>query len=179
VRTLQNLRSADLGMARERVLLVWTAPGQTGRQDTAVNTIDQQMDDVLARDRLVAALSSFLGASALLLSSLGVFGLVSYHVARRTNEIGVRLALGATPGRVLRLILRDSGRLVALGLVCGLAVAVPLVGLIGSRLYGVTAADPLTLASVVAGLGLVAAGAALVPARRALRVDPVTALRCE
>jgi len=144
-----------------------------------INTVDQQVDDVLARDRLLAALSSFLGASALLLSSLGLFGLVSYQVARRTNEIGLRLALGATRGGVLRMILRDSGRLVALGLVCGLAAAVPLVRLIGSRLYGVTAADPSTAAVVTAVLALVAAGAVAAPARRAVRIDPVTALRGE
>jgi predicted lysophospholipase L1 biosynthesis ABC-type transport system permease subunit len=144
-----------------------------------INTVDQQVDEVLARDRLLAALSSFLGGSALLLSSVGLFGLVSYHVARRTNEIGLRLAVGATRSGVPRMILADSSRLVASGLVCGLAAAVPLVRLIGSRLYGVTAADPLTLVVVTSVIALVAGGAVAVPARRAVRVDPASALRCE
>ena len=87
---------------------------------------------------MLAARSSFLGASALLLSSLGVFGLVSFHVARRTNEIGVRMALGATPRGVARMIVRDASRLVGLGLLAGLALAVPLARLIGALLYGVS-----------------------------------------
>ena len=142
-----------------------------------INTTEQQLDDVLAQDRLMASLSSALGAAALLLASLGLFGLLSYRVARRTNEIGVRLALGATPVSVLRLVLAESGRLVAAGLVIGLAAALALARLINSRLHGVSATDPETLVGALLMLCVVAAAAALIPARRAARVDPVTALR--
>ncbi len=88
-----------------------------------INTTDQQLDDVLAQDRLVASLSTALSVIAVFLASLGLFGLLTYRVARRTNEIGVRLAFGATRGSVLRMVLAESGRLVAIGLVAGVVAA--------------------------------------------------------
>jgi ABC-type antimicrobial peptide transport system permease subunit len=133
----------------------------------------------LAQDRLVATLSSWLGLLAVILASVGLFGLVSYRAARRTSEIGVRLAFGATRPDVLMMILRESGRLVAIGLAVGIASALSLTRFLSSRLFGVSATDPWTMAGAVVLLTLLAAIAAFVPARRASRLDPMVALRCE
>jgi predicted permease len=144
-----------------------------------INTVEQQLDDVLGQDRLVASLSTALGAMAMFLASIGLFGLLSYRVARRTNEIGVRLAFGATRSGVLRMILVESGRLVAAGLVVGVIAALSLARLVAARLYGVSPTDPWTIAGAIALLSIVAGVAALIPARRAATVDPATALRCD
>lgn len=146
-----------------------------------INTTEQQLEDVLAQDRLMASLSSALGGAALMLASLGLFGLLSYRVARRTNEIGVRLAFGATRGSVLRLVLAESGRLVGAGLAIGLIAAMLLAQFATStsRLFGVRAGDPWTIAAAMLLLAMVACVAALVPARQASTVDPSTALRCD
>lgn len=144
-----------------------------------INTTEQQLDDVLAQERLVAVLSSALGGLAVFLACLGLFGVVSYRVARRTNEIGVRLAFGATRVSVLTMILVESGRLVLIGLVIGLGAVLALVRLISTRLYGVAATDLVTLAGASALLLLVTSVAAYIPARRAAVVDPATALRCD
>ena len=109
----------------------------------------------------------------------GLYGLMAYTTASRTNEIGVRLALGATPGRVLRLILRDSVRLVAIGVAIGLPAAIGTGHLLSARLFGVGAADLVTITGATSALALVATIAGLVPARRAARLDPVVALRCD
>lgn len=145
----------------------------------SINTPDQQLDGLLAQDRIVASLSAALGAVAMILASLGLFGLLSYRVARRTNEIGVRLALGATRASVLRLVLIESGRLVIAGIVTGVIAAVVLSRLVASRLYGVSATDPWTMAGATVVLMLVACVAACIPARQASMVDPSTALRCD
>jgi predicted permease len=142
-----------------------------------INTTEQQLDYVLAQDRLVAVLATALSAAALCVSSLGLFGLISYRIAQRTNEIGVRLALGATPSAVLRMVLAESGRLVAAGLVIGIIGALAAARLIASRLYGVSATDPATMAAAALVVLGVAAVAATIPARRAAHVDPVAALR--
>jgi predicted permease len=144
-----------------------------------INTTEQQLDDVLAQDRLVAALSTTFALVTVALACLGLFGLISYAVARRTNEIGVRLALGATPRRIVGMILAEGGRLVAAGIAVGMFAALALVRLVSSRLYGVSGADPWTLGSAMAVLVLVAAVAALIPAGRAAGVDPMVALRSE
>jgi predicted permease len=144
-----------------------------------INTTEQQLDDVLAEDRLMASLSSALSAAALVLASLGLFGLLAYRVARRTNEIGVRLAFGATRASVLALILAESGRLVFAGLAVGVVTAAALSRLVQSRLYGVSATDPWTIAGAVLVLAVVAGFAALIPARQAANVDPSVALRCD
>jgi predicted permease len=144
-----------------------------------INTTEQQLDDVLAQDRLVTSLSAALSAIAVFLASLGLFGLLSYRVARRTNEIGVRLAFGATRGSVLRMVLAESGRLVAIGLVVGVAAAAMLARYVSSRLYGISATDPWTIGGAMIVLTIVAAAAALIPARQAAIVDPSVALRCD
>jgi putative ABC transport system permease protein len=118
-------------------------------------------------------------ASALLLASLGIYGVVSYTVAQRTNEIGIRVALGAHTAAVYRMVLRQGLTPVVLGLVAGVAGALALGRLLTSLLFEVSPADPLTIGAVIAALASVAAFACTVPALRAARVDPMSALRYE
>jgi predicted permease len=132
-----------------------------------------------ARQRLFATLSSFFGLLALALVSIGLYGVMSYTVARRTHEIGIRMALGAQRGAVLRLILRETLLLVVAGLLIGLAAALWAARLIASLLFGLAATDPLTIALAALLLVAVAVLAGWLPARRAARVDPLLALRHE
>jgi ABC-type antimicrobial peptide transport system permease subunit len=116
-------------------------------------------------------------ALALLLSSVGIYGVISYLVARRTQEIGVRMALGADRTDVVRLILRDGMRLAIIGVGAGIVCALGLTRLMGNMLYGVSATDPVTFLGISVLLLAVAMVACYIPARRAMRVDPVIALR--
>jgi len=142
-------------------------------------TLRAQADEALAKERLVATLSGFFGLVALLLAGVGLFGLVSHGVGRRTNEIGIRMALGARRPDVLNLILKETLLLVLPGVLLGLVAAVIATRFIASLLFGVTATDPVTF--VVAPLVLLAVAllACLIPARRAMKVDPMVALRYE
>ena len=142
-------------------------------------TLEQVISDSLAPRRFSAILLGTFAGLALLLASIGIYGVISYVVGQRSNEIGVRMALGAKSRDILRLVLADGGKLVLMGIGIGLAAAVGLTQLIKSFLYGVDAADPLTFAAVAVLLSLVALAACYVPARRAARVDPVIALRYE
>src|SRR5262249_33668030 len=133
----------------------------------------------LTRERLLATLSGFFGGLALLLATIGLYGVMSYNVARRRNEIGIRMALGAEGAMVLRMVLREVGLLVGAGVVGGLGATLAATRLIESFVYGRTVRDPLTLAMAAALLGAVALLAGYVPARRAAHMDPMAALRDE
>ena len=146
---------------------------------TKLNTLVDLVDDSLVRDRLIATLSSFFGALALVLASIGLYGVMSFAVARRTNEIGVRIALGAPRGNVIWLVLRETLILVAIGISIGLPVALAASRVISSRLFGLSPNDPLTIVVAALVLAMVASLAGFIPARRASHVDPVVALRYE
>jgi predicted permease len=144
-----------------------------------LRTQDEQLERNHSQERLFARLSGFFGALALALACVGLYGLMSYQVLRRTGEIGLRMALGALPGHVLRMILKESLALVCLGVVLGLAGAYAASQLIASMLFGLSATDPFTYALVGFILVAVALVASLLPARRAAKVEPMAALRAE
>jgi predicted permease len=137
------------------------------------------VSDSIAAQRFTMILLGVFAALALLLSAVGIFGVISYVTGQRTQEIGIRVAMGAQRGDVLRLVLGHGMRVALLGVAIGLAAALGLTRLIASQLYGVSANDPLTFAGVAALLTLVALSACYIPARRAMRVDPMVALRYE
>jgi len=142
-------------------------------------TLRQQSAQSLLRERLLATVSSFFGALALLLACLGLYGLMAYAVARRAAEIGIRMALGARRDHMLWLVLRETLWLTLAGIAAGLPLALWAARYTQSLLFGIGSADPLTIAATIALLIGVAALAGYIPARRALRVDPMAALRCE
>jgi predicted permease len=144
-----------------------------------VTTLDEQVSRSITNQRLVAQLSTFFGLLAVFLSCIGIYGLMSYVVTRRTNEIGVRMALGAERSHVLWLVMRESLWLVALGIGIGVPVALAGDRLVSSMLYGIRPSDPLTLLAGVGVLLTVAALAGYLPARRASLVDPMVSLRYE
>ena len=145
----------------------------------SVRTQEQQIDAALVRERLLATLSGFFSLLALLLACVGLYGVMSYTVAQRTREIGVRIALGAQRHEVLWLVLRQSLKLVAIGLVIGVPAALASGHLISSQLYGLSANDAAMIMLAVSILSAVAIVASYLPARRASRVDPMVALRYE
>jgi len=124
-------------------------------------------------------LANAFGVVALFLATLGIYGVLAYLVAQRTREIGIRVALGSSRAAILKLVLREGFELVVIGLVLGIIGAVSMQKAVASEIYGVRALDPLVLVSVMAVLAIVALAACAVPARRAVRVDPIIALRSE
>jgi predicted permease len=142
-------------------------------------TLLAQTEQSMLKERLLAMLSSFFGALALLLACVGLYGLMAYAVARRTSEIGIRLALGARRAHVMWLVLRETLSLTLAGVAVGVPLALWAARYAKSVLFGISTADPLTMAVAAATLIGVAALAGYIPARRALRVDPTVALRYE
>jgi putative ABC transport system permease protein len=158
----QEIRSLDAGVPVDRV-----------------GTMAQALSESVSLRRFRSLLMTAFAATALLLAAIGIYGVIAYSVAQRTQEIGVRMALGATPSGVLRLVIGQASRLAIAGIALGLAGAFGLTGVLKKMLFGVTATDTLTFAGAALILGAVAIAASSIPAFRAARVDPVTALRHE
>jgi predicted permease len=143
------------------------------------HVFESDIRDTLVRERLMATLSGFFGFLAAVLAVIGLYGVMSYMVQRRTNEIGIRMALGAGRLRILGMVLLDSLLLLATGIVVGLGLSVALGKTASSLLFGVKPADPITLGLAAVLLAAVTVAASYIPARRASKVDPMVALRCE
>ncbi len=141
------------------------------------NTLEGYTRNSLSQERMLAILSTYIGGFALLLACLGLYGLMMYTVTHRTQELGLRMALGSPPAWIRRLILKDSAITVTAGAVLGLSASVALVRVVDARLFGLTATDPLAIATATVILLAVACLAAYVPARRASRINPIVALR--
>jgi predicted permease len=144
-----------------------------------VRTGEEEIDRGLLKERLIALLSAFFGALALLLAGIGLYGLMAYNVTRRTREIGIRMALGAQRASVWGLVLRETLLLAAIGLALGIPCALAATSVVASMLFGISRYDALTLVTVSLALMAVGAAAGWIPARRAAKVDPLVALRCE
>jgi putative ABC transport system permease protein len=142
-------------------------------------TLADWVNQFLTKDRLTASLAGVFGLLAMLLAAVGLYGVMAYGVAQRTGEIGVRIALGAKKGNVLRLILQEAAVLVLVGLAVGLPLALTLGRLVASMLFNLNPSDPATILGAAAILACAALAAAYLPARRAAGVDPMVALRCE
>jgi putative ABC transport system permease protein len=145
----------------------------------AFQTMEQIVDDSMAQRRFQMTIVLLFAMAALVLASLGIYGVVAYSVALRRGEMGIRMALGARRVDILTLILRQGMIPVALGLGGGIIISLGAARLLAGLLYGVAAVDPVTIGAVTVTLGVVAALAGFLPARRATRVDPLTALRYE
>jgi predicted permease len=155
-----------------------------GRMDANLPVFDMrsmtvQVEDSIYRDRLVAILASAFGLLATLLAAIGLYGVVAYNVARRTSEMGLRMALGALPRNVVGLVMREVGLLVLAGAVIGASAALLVARYVESQLFGVKANDPFIFAGAIVTLAAAAGLAGYIPARRAARIDPIKALRYE
>jgi putative ABC transport system permease protein len=144
-----------------------------------VETVESIVSDSVASQRFIIPLLGTFSALAVILASIGVYGVISYVVGQRTHEIGLRIALGADRSHVLRLVIGDSVAMAMVGVAVGIGTGFGLTRPLGKMLYGVSAHDPITFAGCAILLVSVALAASCVPARRAMRVDPVVALRHE
>jgi ABC-type antimicrobial peptide transport system permease subunit len=143
----------------------------------AVRPFEDQVNAAITRERVVATLSGFFGALALLLAALGLYGITAYAVSRRNIELGIRMALGTSPAGVVRLVLSRVALLVGGGIAAGAVVALWAVSFVGSLLFGVEPRDPVTIVAAMGVLTVTAAVAGWIPARRAARIDPAQVLR--
>ncbi|HLJ40190.1 MAG TPA: FtsX-like permease family protein, partial [Candidatus Acidoferrales bacterium] len=173
---LRTRAAAALSLPEIRSALHDVDPGEPL---THVESMEQVVSGSLNDWRFHAILLGIFGTLAVLIAAVGVYGVISYSVAQRTHEIGIRLALGAQRRSVLRLVVGQGLKLACIGIVIGIAAAFALTRLMSSLLFGVSATDPLTFACVAILLVLVAMLACYIPARRAMRVDPMIALRYE
>ena len=137
------------------------------------------VDRAVDQERMVAQVSGFFGILALLLAAIGLYGVLAYAIARRTQEMGIRMALGAERSRILRGVMVETFTLVIVGIAIGVPAALACGRLVRTTLYGLAVLDPLTVAASITILCAAAAVAGYLPARRASRVDPIVALRCE
>jgi predicted permease len=144
-----------------------------------IRTQNEQIEDTTKQERIFASLTSGFGLLALILACIGIYGIMAYTVSRRTNEIGIRMALGAQPARVLRMVLKEAWWLASAGVIAGLAAALSMGRLVASMLYGLKPYDPSTLVMAALLLIFVALAASWIPARRAASIDPMQALRHE
>jgi predicted permease len=145
----------------------------------AMKTLEGQLDERLMTDRLIASLAAGFGLLATLLASIGLYGVMAFVVARRRKELGIRLALGAEPGGIIWLVMKEVLLLLVIGLAVGIPSALALGSFVASQLYGIQARDPFTATATLVLLTLVSAVAGLIPAHRASRIDPILALRYE
>jgi putative ABC transport system permease protein len=146
---------------------------------SSISTMDQLVQDSLGSRRVTFILLGLFSALALVLAGIGIYGVISYSVAQRTQEIGIRMALGACREDVMKMILLQGARIASAGLIIGMLAALGLTRYLEKLLFSVSPADPATFAMVALVLALVALLACYIPARRTLRVDPMTALRYE
>jgi len=153
--------------------------GEPNMRVVRATTVSDAIDLRIGQDRVLAQLSIVFGVVAVLLAAVGLYGVLSHGVSRRTNEIGIRKALGAQHGTLIAMVLRETGGLLLVGMIAGAAVSFAAVRLITSRLYGLSPSDPTTMTTAAVGLIVVAGLATWMPAYRASRVDPVVALRQE
>jgi predicted permease len=174
-----EIRSAGDAPAVQRSLRAALQQAEPAMPIGRLTMLSEAIEERMVQDRLLARLSIAFGIVALLLSSIGLYGVLSYGVARRTSEIGIRKALGAQDGALVAMILRETGWLFLVGVVAGAALSAATMRLIANRLYGLTPADPVTFTLGASALALVAIVATWLPAYRASRVDPLVALRHE
>jgi putative ABC transport system permease protein len=141
--------------------------------------MEQVLSESIAQRQFNVLLLTIFAGLAMLLATIGIYGVMSYSVAQRTHEIGLRMALGAGRGEILRLILRQGMKLTAIGILAGFAAAFGATRVLNAMLYGISATDPWTFVAMAVMLAAVAAIACYIPARRAMHVDPLVALRYE
>jgi putative ABC transport system permease protein len=166
-----------MALAEAATRAVWE--GDPEQSTFNIVTMEERIADTVWQRRLSGALFMVFAALALALASVGIYGVMSYMASQRTREIGVRMAMGARPRDVLKLVVGQGAKLLAVGLAAGLIVALISARIINSLLYQVSATDPLTYLVVALLLAAVALAACYIPARRAMKVDPMTALRTE
>ena len=173
VRT-QNASDSAYGVLRNEVKQV-----DASMPIYQLKTVEGQLDETLVNDRLIALLSAGFGLLATILASIGLYGVMAFVVARRRKELGLRLALGADPGNVLWLVMKEVVVLLSIGLAVGIPAGIGLGRYVSSQLYGIEPNDPWIAGSTVALIALVSATAGMIPAHRASRIDPILALRYE